>query len=261
MRPFIFGCVVVGTLAFWQGYSHASTFGDTPVGLGVAASDTAYVNVTGDTMTNSLVMSGVTTDFTTVGNEDLTLDPAGTGQVRLPGTQKLSFGDTLTLALESSTTLVVEDSGGNNLFAVANTGAVTSYGAISAGLVGTAAVMGSKFNTGANCIDIAGDAACDGANGGASAGMVVVDAGDSTTVVTTAAASGVNSEIHVWNCAYADARYDSIGATTCNTARLVFPEVSSAAAGSFTITTYAYATGSVLAPSANPLCVCYTITN
>lgn len=109
------------------------------------------------------------------------------------------------------------------------------------------------LSTATNCADSAGDAACTAAP----AGRVVVDAADTTTVVSTTAVTA-NSTVMVRSCPYLSTALS----VTCNTANLVFPEVTSiTAATSFTITTYAFATGSALAPATNPLCVCYEILN
>lgn len=109
------------------------------------------------------------------------------------------------------------------------------------------------YGSQSNCADSAGDAACSAAP----VGRVVVDAADTTTVVSTTAVTA-SSEILVRNCPYLGAALS----VTCNTAELVHPEVTAISAGtSFTITTYAYATGSATAPATNPLCVCYSIIN
>jgi hypothetical protein len=99
-----------------------------------------------------------------------------------------------------------------------------------------------------NCADSAGDAACSAAP----AGAVVVDATDTTTVVSTTAVTA-NSEIFV----QIDAGLGTRLGVTCNTqAASVFnPRVTArTAATSFTITLDA-------GPTTNPLCLNYFIVN
>lgn len=99
-----------------------------------------------------------------------------------------------------------------------------------------------------NCSDSAGDAAC----GAAPAGSVVVDAADTTTVVSTTAVTA-NSQIFL----QIDAGLGTRLGVTCNTqAASVFnPRVTArTAATSFTITVDA-------GPTTDPLCMSYFIVN
>ena len=104
------------------------------------------------------------------------------------------------------------------------------------------------FASGTACADSAGDAAC----GAAPVGHVVVDAADTTTIVSTTAVTA-NSQIFLQT----DASLGTKLSVTCNTqANSVFnPRVTARTAGtSFTITVDA-------GPTTNPLCLSYLIVN
>ena len=114
----------------------------------------------------------------------------------------------------------------------------------------------TRYATRTNCIDNAGNAQC----GSSAAGMVVIDAGDTTTVVNTTAVTAA-SEIVVFSAEYADARYDTISPITCNQSRTLFPDVSVSSAGQFTVRPFSFATGDPTAPTTNPLCVGFLVLN
>jgi hypothetical protein len=104
---------------------------------------------------------------------------------------------------------------------------------------------GVAHNTLANCSDSAGDAAC----GAARAGAVVVDAGDTDTIVSTTAVTA-NSEVFVQYVQYTGTRLS----VTCNTTAAL-PTVTSVTAGtSFTFIIPA-------APVTNPACYVFWIVN
>jgi hypothetical protein len=118
-----------------------------------------------------------------------------------------------------------------------------------AGTTPTAAVVGfvkaNRHDTTENCSDSAGDAAC----GNASAGSVVVDAGDTTTVISTTAVSA-NSQIFVLFDSSLGARLS----VTCN-ATVALPSVTARTAGTnFTISVPA-------APVTNPACYSFLVVN
>jgi hypothetical protein len=109
----------------------------------------------------------------------------------------------------------------------------------------TGVVKSGTVATNSNCSDSAGDAAC----GSASAGRVVVDAADTTTVVSTTAVTAA-SEIHL----QFDASLGAALGVTCNTTYIA-PQVTARSAGvSFTIT---LASG----PVTNPECISFRIVN
>ncbi len=112
---------------------------------------------------------------------------------------------------------------------------VTTTGAVTAALLASAT----------NCADSAGDAACVAAP----AGGVVVDAGDTATVVSTTAVTA-NSQIFI----VPDMGLGTRLSVTCNATTPTDLRVTARTAGtSFTIT--------VSAPVTNPLCVNYLIVN
>lgn len=110
----------------------------------------------------------------------------------------------------------------------------------------TASFKSALFATTTNCSDSAGDATC----GAAPAGTVVIDAADTTTVVSTTAVTA-NSEITLQEDSSLGARLG----ITCNTTTGRTYTVTARTAGtSFTIT----ASG---APAATPACLSYKIIN
>ncbi len=112
-------------------------------------------------------------------------------------------------------------------------------------LTTTGAVTAALYASATNCADSAGDAACVAAP----AGGVVVDAGDTATVVSTTAVTA-NSQIFI----VPDMSLSTRLAVTCNATTPTDLRVTARTAGtSFTIT--------VSAPAANPLCVNYLIVN
>lgn len=118
--------------------------------------------------------------------------------------------------------------GGASFFKMGGNGAITMTSSISTGtLASTGFISGATFNSATNCADSAGAAAC----GSAAAGAFVVDAGATTTVVSTTAVTA-NSEIFVMF----DSSLGTRLSITCNTT-VALPSVSARTAGaSFTIT-------------------------
>ncbi len=115
-------------------------------------------------------------------------------------------------------------------------------------LAATGALSGATYATATNCSDSAGAAAC----GSAAAGAFVIDAGSTSTVVSTTAVTA-NSEIFV--------EFDSSLGTrlsvTCNTAAATaaFPSITARTANtSFTLTI----SGTL---AVNPGCFSYHIVN
>lgn len=103
-----------------------------------------------------------------------------------------------------------------------------------------------RYDTFTNCADSAGDAACVAA----SAGAVVIDAGDTNTVVSTTAVTA-NSEIIIQE----DSSLNTRLSVTCNTTIARTYSVTARTAGtSFTITASA-------TPAVNPACLNYKIVN
>lgn len=106
-------------------------------------------------------------------------------------------------------------------------------------------VTSRRFQTTTNCADSAGAAAC----GAASAGAFVVDAGGTSTVVSTTAITA-NSQVFV----FFDSGLGTRLGVTCNTTVPALYGVSARTAGtSFTLT--------ATAPVTNPACFNYFITN
>ena len=129
------------------------------------------------------------------------------------------------------------------------TGTDITLGAnISEVLVSSVQFDAPLYSTATNCSDSAGDAAC----AAAPAGSVVVDASDTTTVVSTTAVTA-NSQIFL----QVDASLGTRLSVTCNTqdADVFSPRITArTAATSFTITLDA-------GPTTNPLCLSYYIIN
>ena len=120
----------------------------------------------------------------------------------------------------------------------------------------TTTMTGASYLTGTNCADSAGAAAC----GSAAAGAFVLDAAATTVVVSTTAVTA-NSEIFIQEDSSLATRL-SISSCTPANAGLYFSRVTARTAGaSFTVGTFAAATGSALAPTTNPDCFNYHIVN
>jgi hypothetical protein len=154
------------------------------------------------------------------------------------------------IALANFEQNITNGNGNNPTCGGINAGAVCS----TTGLGSTGAVNGTKFLSNTNCLDNAGAAACSAA----SAGHFVLDAASSTVTVSTTAVTA-SSEVRVFEEPWSGTLHGSI---TCNSDHLVLPFVTTVtAATSFVVTSYAIATGSVLAPATNPLCLGYVIEN
>lgn len=145
----------------------------------------------------------------------------------------LSGNNAVNVGIGDTTPAALLTVGEGELFQVASTGAATAL----------------KYNTNSNCADSAGAAAC----AAAPTGHFVIDAATTATVVSTTAVTA-NSEIVL-------TRDDSLGVlltVTCNTqSSLVLgtPRVTARTAGtSFTVTVD-------VAPTTDPLCIGYTLTN
>lgn len=172
-------------------------------------------------------------------------------------------GDILHLKLDGANRLTVSNAGslsavssilagaalflgwtGRSLIAAPSDGAVVITN--SSATAGSGSLTVGNYNTGSNCSDSAGAAAC----GSASAGSVVMDAAATTVVVSTTAVTA-NSQIFIQE----DSSLGTRLSVTCNTTTgRDFTVTARTAATSFTITSSA-------APVTNPGCLSFRVVN